>query len=108
MINNNFKIIIDSHITVLAGYEYGKEIWDTQCSSKSVDVTQDFYLILPSQIECVASSFVHGFFETIAEKIGVKNTAERLHIIIENRRLEDHVKESLMLSVSKACQIPKD
>ena len=97
---NGFRIKVDPKITVLAGFEYGREIWNTQCASNNnVDVNQDYYLILPAQIECVAPSFVNGFFESIVEKIGAKNAAERLHVILVNRALEEDVKENIMLNV---------
>lgn len=96
---NGFRIKVDPKITVLAGFEYGREIWNTQCASNNnVDVNQDYYLILPAQIEGVAPSFVNGFFESIVEKIGAKNAAERLRVILVNRALEEDVKENIMLN----------
>ena len=99
MINNSFRIKVDPKITILAGFEYGREIWNAQCASNNnVDVNQDYYLILPDQIEGVAPSFVSGFFESIVKKIGVENAAERLHVILVSRSLEEAVKDYIILN----------
>lgn len=93
---NSMRVEVDPRISILAGYEYGREIWNTQCSLDDVNINENYYLVLPAQIEGMASNFVNGFFQEIIEKIGAEKAAERL--CINNKELEEDVKASILLN----------
>ena len=81
-----------SGISILAGYEYGKQLWETQASSLNID---DYFTIhLSNEIVSMSSSFIDGFFEKAIETIGIDNLIHRLHII-GNDELDRHVKDIL-------------
>ena len=82
-----------SGISILAGYEYGKQLWETQATSLNIN---DYFTIhLSSEIESMSSSFIDGFFAKAIETIGVENLINRLHIISGNGYLDHHVKDIL-------------
>jgi hypothetical protein len=88
---------ISPDITILAGFDFGREIWKVnECSLLVIDVNADYEIEFPEQIEGIASSFVNGFFEKIIEEIGAEKAAERLHI--NNAELESNVKEDILLN----------
>lgn len=43
-----------------------------------MDVSREFVIAFPEQVEMISSSFVQGFFEEIVEVIGVKGVEDRL------------------------------
>lgn len=92
---SSFHLEIPSNITCLAGYEYGKEIWNTQCLRDDFEANEDHYISFPEQIEGVTISWVDGFFEYLIETIGAEKTAEQIHI--NNKRLEIQVRADLLL-----------
>lgn len=82
-----------SGISILAGYEYGKQLWESQATSLNIN---DYFTIhLSSEIESMSSSFIDGFFAKAIETIGVENLINRLHIISGNGYLDNHVKDIL-------------
>ena len=81
-----------SGISILAGYEYGKQLWETQASSLNID---DYFTIhLSNEIVSMSSSFIDGFFEKAIETIGIDNLIHNLHII-GNDELDRHIKDIL-------------
>ena len=97
---NTAYIEVPADITILAGFEYGREIWDEQCAFALCDLSTDYYISLPEWIEGIAVSFIDGLFEHIVALIGAEKAAERLHM--NNERLEARVKSYLMLYKDEA------
>ena len=83
------KIILhfDDNTIGLAGYEYGQQIYELQVKD-NIDISQKFYIEIPSNIQFAASSFVQGFFSQIIEQIGLSLTEERAEIISENTNVK--------------------
>ena len=81
-----------SGISILAGYEYGKQLWDSQATS--LNINDEFTIHLSNEIVSMSSSFIDGFFEKPIETIGVENLIHRLHVI-GNDYLENHIKDLL-------------
>lgn len=82
-----------SGISILAGYEYGKQLWETQ--GTSLNINDYFTIHLSSEIESMSSSFIDGFFAKAIGAIGVENLIQRLHVISHDDYLDRHVKEIL-------------
>lgn len=81
-----------SGISILAGYEYGRQLWESQGTALNID---DYFTIhLSNEIVSMSSSFIDGFFEKPIETIGVENLINRLHVI-GNDYLDHHVKDIL-------------
>lgn len=79
-------------ISILAGYEYGKQLWDSQATS--LNISDDFTIHLSNEIEGMSSSFIDGFFAKPIETIGIENLINRLHVI-GNDYLDHHIKDIL-------------
>lgn len=82
-----------SGISILAGYEYGKQLWDSQATS--LNINDDFTIHLSNEIESMSSSFIDGFFAKPIETIGIENLISRLHVISCNGYLDRHIKDIL-------------
>lgn len=82
-----------SGISILAGYEYGRQLWESQATS--LDINDYFTIHLSNEIESMSSSFIDGFFAKALETIGIENLINRLHVISCNSYLDQHIKEIL-------------
>ena len=82
-----------SGISILAGYEYGRQLWETQ--GTSLNINDYFTIHLSNEIEGMSSSFIDGFFTKPIETIGVENLIDRLHVISTHGYLDQHIKEVL-------------
>lgn len=92
---NVFNLDFDKTVTMLAGYDYGYEVYNSQIKGK-IDVYTNFTIIFPDQIKRVASSFSQGFFKEIAEKIGIVGIEERLIIISAKEDLKEQIVADLL------------
>lgn len=86
--DNKITLNLKTDIIGLAGYEYGKQIYETQVKG-NIDINKDFYIEIPSNIQFAASSFVQGFFSHIIEEIGLSLTEKRAKIISENTSIKN-------------------
>ena len=78
--NNQVELVFDKTLTSLAGYDYGRNVYEQQVKGR-IDLTKPFRLCFPGQIKGVASSFVQGFFEEIVIAIGLLNTEKNTAIV---------------------------
>ena len=76
IISLNFK---DKTITGLAGFPYGKEIYEEQVKNIFDENTKNV-IIFPEQIERVAISFFQGFTKEMIEKYGKDNMLNKIEI----------------------------
>ncbi len=90
---NQVTLCFDSTLTRLAGYSYGKTIYETQVKGR-LDLSKKAYLVFPQTIIKAASSFVQGFFENIIAEIGIDAIGDSLELICNNE-----LKESIMKSL---------
>jgi len=86
--DNKIKLNLSADIIGLAGYEYGKQIYETQVRN-NIDINKEFYIEIPSNIQFAASSFVQGFFSNIIEEIGLYLTEKRAKIISDNPNIKN-------------------
>lgn len=68
--DNKVVLTLDKAVTRLAGYSYGKEIYNEQVKGK-LDFSQKAYIEFPDRVIKAASSFVQGFFEEIIKCVGI-------------------------------------
>ncbi len=78
--DNMVQLDFNRSLTSLAGYDYGKNIYEAQVKGK-LDLSKDFYIEFPDEISNVAYSFVQGFFKEIIETIGLAETEKRTKIV---------------------------
>lgn len=72
-------------VTRLAGYDYGKEIFQSQVENR-IDFSCQATIEFPERIVKIASSFVQGFFENIINQAGLDKIGSQ--IIIKTRSSE--------------------
>lgn len=66
----------DNHISELAGFDYGEEVYRKQAKDKDFDT-----IVFPDHIELIASSFTQGFFKDLLHQYGSD-------YILENYKIE--------------------
>ncbi len=81
-----------SGISILAGYEYGRQLWETQ--GTSLNINDDFTIHLSNEIEGMSSSFIDGFFAKPIKTIGAEDLINRLHVI-GNEYIDHRIKDIL-------------
>ena len=64
MLDNTIEIKVEKSLSGLAGYDYGKKIYNEQVKEK-IDISKNITIIFPEHIKRVASSFVQGFFDLV-------------------------------------------
>lgn len=87
---NKVSLSLDKTVTRLAGYPYGKRVYDEQVAGK-VDFSKTAYIEFPSEIVKSASSFVQGFFENIIPIVGLEGIGTKVVLICS-----DSLKDSIM------------
>ncbi len=92
--SNEIHLTFDRGLTSLAGYDYGREVYDSQVKGK-VNLNKGFVIGFPDQITNVAYSFVQGFFKEIVDAIGLMETEKRVTIVSKNE-LHDMIMKKLL------------
>lgn len=67
--SNLIFINVDKSITGLAGYDYGKKIYEDQVKGK-VDLSKELTITFPNNIQRIASSFIQGFLKILLNILG--------------------------------------
>lgn len=89
-INLNFSNTLDR----LAGFPYGKEVYESQVIPK-IDLSDYNTIIFPKSIKKVASSFVQGFFSTLVQEIGYQGIKDKITIEASNQELVNDIMDKL-------------
>lgn len=92
--NNTVTLSFNKSLTNLAGYDYGKQVYEEQVAG-NIDLESEFTIEFPPGIKGVAASFVQGLFKDIVDKIGLSATETRM-IILSDNNLEDCIKKKLL------------
>ena len=77
-----FLEIKDKSLTKLAGNSYGRKLFDDQVDGR-IDLNQPFVIVLPEQIDYLASSFIQGFFGKIYTEIGREGMEKNFDIVVQ-------------------------
>lgn len=78
---NRIDLRFDNTITGLAGYQYGKKVFEEQVKKQIDYENEKIILWFPDNIRRMASSFIQGFFEDIVKNIGLEGIEKRMEII---------------------------
>ena len=89
------ELKFDTSVMRLAGYQYGKNIFDEQVAP-IIDYSQKTVIVFPQQIIRIASSFVQGFFEKIIENVGVSGIGKVILIEPSDSKLYDSIIDNLI------------
>lgn len=93
---NSFVLNFDKTITRLAGYDFGKQVFDNQIG-KDIDFNNTPITIeFPDQIVRAASSFTQGFFKDLKDKLGYNLIGKQVIIKTKNQSLIDSIEKNLM------------
>lgn len=84
----------DNSLSGLAGYEYGKQIYNEQVKNK-ISFDEEVCIEFPDNIQRIASSFVQGFFEEIAENVGISSIGKNIEIKCVNDKLKKSIIDNL-------------
>lgn len=93
--NNMFKLDLDKSVTRLAGYEYGKSIFEKQVKGE-IDYSSNIIFVFPDNISKLASSFIQGFFGEIVNKIGIAGIENNVIIESSNANLHNEIIKNLL------------
>ena len=91
---NIIKLKFDKTVTRLAGYPYGRHIYDTQVKDV-IDFSQCVQIEFPEQIVAIASSFVQGFFDEIIKKVGILGIGRQVIVMAPSIDVEDTIIKNL-------------
>lgn len=89
------KIEVKKSLTKLAGYSYGKSLYENQVKGK-IDLKDGIEIIFPDNIEDMASSFIQGFFYELVEKIGIKGIERQVNIVAADNMIKDKIIKNLI------------
>lgn len=92
--NNEIKLKFDKTLNNLAGNRFGRLTYQNQIKEKIKDDCIN-YVIIPDEIEDVASSFVQGLYSEISEKYGRERAIELMVIKSVNKELLEKIDYSL-------------
>lgn len=92
---NEITLEFDKVISGLAGYDYGKEVFEQQVKEK-IDYNNKIIIIFPETIKRIASSFIQGFFEEIVEEIGICGVEKNIEIRSSKLDMKQTIINNLM------------
>ena len=91
---NRIELIFAKADISLAGFPYGKEVYEEQVKEK-IDISDITEIVFPERIEYIASSFVQGFFSEIINMVGYKVVEKNIIIVTGFEELTESVYENL-------------
>lgn len=92
---NIIELQVDKALTGLAGYDYGKKIYNEQVKC-NIDFTKGITVIFPNNIQRIASSFVQGFFEDFVKQIGLSGIEKNVTIEASSEKLKNSIIRNLL------------
>ncbi len=95
MENNVVKLNFKENLTMLAGYEYGAQVYSQQATS--LDFSKKFTVVFPDTVIGVASSFIQGFFAYAKKSVGLNVLKSNINIKSRSEELSDKIIGKLYL-----------
>lgn len=92
---NIIYLSFGDEITRLAGYPYGKSIYQNQVKG-NIKFDQKSCIVFPPQIVSVASSFVQGFFKEIVSEVGILGVGDRVEVMTGSKDLTQSIIDNLL------------
>jgi hypothetical protein len=90
------SLVFDKAATRLAGYPYGKKVYDEQVKP-CIDFKKKNVIIFPDNIERAATSFVQGFFYDIVKNIGFDGIDDHIYIKSNSNQLVDDITDNIRI-----------
>lgn len=94
MQRNTIVLQFDKAATRVAGFPYGKSIFEKQVKGK-INYSEYTEIVFPDSIKRVASSFVQGFFEEIVQNIGYGGVEKLISIKTCSGELSESIKRNI-------------
>ncbi len=88
------ELSFDKLINNLAGNRFGREIYQSQAKAQIVLDGKNL-ILLPSQVEDIASSFIQGFYSELSEKYGREQALKIMEFQSENPYVKEKIAESI-------------
>lgn len=88
---------IEDSITGLAGFPYGKAVFDEQVKNEvtAADYEQGIEIVFPDKIKRITSSFVQGFFSDLVTQLGYYGVQNSIKVSSSSAALSASVFEAL-------------
>lgn len=87
--------VLKTKFALLAGYDYGKELWEEYCSQ--LNYYKPFKIVLPNHLQGMSISFIDGLFAEMIENIGVDKILERMTMIHPDEEFIKHVMDDIAM-----------
>lgn len=94
--NNSVDLVFPKTMSGLAGYPYGKKVFDDSVKGK-VSENDSIRICFPPEIEKVASSFTQGFFSEWLNAYGLDWILKNVKISAKSEALTTRIYENLTL-----------
>lgn len=91
---NSIELVFDKMITNLAGNRFGKEVYADQIESR-ININQKNIIIIPIEIEDIASSFIEGIYKILGEQHGKVNALKIMELYAENKETQEKIEDSI-------------
>lgn len=88
------ELSFDKLINNLAGNRFGRDIYQSQAKAQ-IDPDGKNFILLPKQIEDIASSFIQGFYSELSEKCGKEHALKIMEFRSENPYVMEKIAESI-------------
>lgn len=92
---NEIYLRFDKMIVGLAGYDYGKTVYEEQVSNK-IDFSKKIIIVFPDQIQRIASSFIQGFFDEIVKRIGIAGIEKQIEIKSKKKDMKQIILNNIL------------
>ncbi len=92
--DNRFELEFDKSMTCIAGFEYGREIFEKEIRDK-ISYTDKITIVFPDRVVRVASSFVQGLFKEIIDNIGYEGVDSMVDIEAGSEKLKEQIRSRI-------------
>lgn len=89
------KLQFNESLTKLAGNPFGRDVFNQQVKNIIDYDKNEIEIILPEQIDNIASSFIQGFFNEIVNEIGIKGIQEKITVYSSINNLKEIIIQHL-------------
>lgn len=92
--SDKIVLAVDKTLNSLAGNRFGRSVYKEQIKDR-IEKDKVNYIVIPQQIEDVASSFIQGLYYELSEQYGKERAREIMVLESENVDVMEKIKYSL-------------
>ena len=92
--DNRFELEFDKSMTCIAGFEYGREIFEKEIRDR-ISYSDIITIVFPERVVRVASSFVQGLFKEIIDNIGYEGIDSMVVIEAGSEKLKEQIRSRI-------------